>query len=361
MQISQKKHGGNVWAASSKSGKRIEDILDYSANISPLGTPEGVKQAILRTLDQLIHYPDPDSLELRFQLARMLPVDKEQIIVGNGSAELIYLLVKTLQPGKTLLLHPTFSEYEFAVRSFKGELEFLELRPENQFRLPVAQVLERLEAVDLLFICNPNNPTGCLTLREDLLKIIEKAQSTGTFVVVDEAFMDFVYQPELYSILDKVKDYSHLFVLRSLTKFYALPGLRIGAGFGQEELLRRMNDLREPWTVNSLAQAAAKEALLDHAYGERLKKLIWQEKEFLFAGLGKVKGVKPYPPSVNYIFLDIKDTGKTATQWTELLACRGVLVRNCNTYPFLGEGYLRVAVRGREENEQLLRAFNDVR
>lgn len=354
MEKSQKKHGGNVWQASSKYGKKVSELLDYSANISPLGTPEKVKEAIRDSLDSLVHYPDPDSIELREELAKYLETEMENIIVGNGSVELIYLLAKMIKPKVVLLIHPTFSEYEFAIASEGGSVKILELKAESEFRLDADQVIQAMDDVEMVFLCNPNNPTGYLASKQEILPIIEQAAKKKIMMVVDEAFLDFVEAEKDVSVIDEIKSFDNLFILRSLTKFFALPGLRIGCGIGNPKVLEKMNSLREPWTVNSLAQAAAVEALRDKEYARKVREVVWKEKDFLYDELGKLSGVRPYPPSVNYVFLNVSDTDLTSTQIQERMADLGILVRNCNTYPFLGEEYLRVAVRTREENLKLL-------
>lgn len=360
MEKSKKKHGGNVWQASAQYGRDVEKILDYSANISPLGTPESVKQAIRDSLDYLIHYPDPDSVLLRQELAHHLLVGMEKIIVGNGSVELIYLLAKMIKPKQALLLHPTFSEYEFAIQSEGGRIKVLQLQAAKDFQIEVEEVLAALHDVQMVFLCNPNNPTGCLTKRENILRILDAAAAKNIFLIVDEAFLDFVENGEEFSLLPYINQYDNLFILRSLTKFFALPGLRIGCGIGNEKVLNSMTNLREPWTVNSLAQAAALQALRDQEYARKVKETIWTEKEFLYQELNKIAGIHAYQPSVNYVFLSIQKTGMTATQIQEAIAKEGILVRNCNSYPFLGENYLRVAVRTHPENEQLLLALKKI-
>lgn len=357
---SKKKHGGNVWGASSQYGLEVDKLLDYSANISPLGTPERVKEAIRSSLDKLIHYPDPDSIELRKELSNFLGVDMENIIVGNGSVELIYLLAKMVRPKKALLLHPTFSEYEFAVTSEGGEIKVLELREERGFQIDAEEVITALDDVQIAFLCNPNNPTGCLTNRKDILAIIEAAAKKSVIMVIDEAFMDFIENAEEVSVIKEIGKKENLFILRSLTKFFALPGLRIGCGLGDKKMLEKMNSLREPWTVNILAQEAALEALRDEKYAQEVRRIIWEEKEYLYSELGQIPGIKPYRPSVNYVLLDITATGLTSTQIQEEMAQKGILVRNCNTYPFLGEYYIRVAVRTRPENIHLIEGLKSV-
>lgn len=357
---SKKKHGGNVWGASNQYGLEVNKLLDYSANISPLGTPDRVKEAIRASLDKLVHYPDPDSIELRKELSLFLGVDMENIIVGNGSVELIYLLAKMIRPEKVLLLHPTFSEYEFAVTSEEGQIKVLELKEQNDFRIDIQAVIEALDDVQMVFLCNPNNPTGCLTDRKDVLAILDAAEEKGVVMVVDEAFMDFLEHAEDFSVIEQIGKRENLFILRSLTKFFALPGLRIGCGLGTQKMLEKMNSLREPWTVNILAQEAALEALRDEEYAQAVRQTIWAEKEFLYQELTEIDGLKPYPPSVNYIFLKITHPELTASQIQESIVQKGILVRNCNTYPFLGEKYLRVAVRTRPENIRLLEGLRAV-
>jgi threonine-phosphate decarboxylase len=349
-------HGGNIWAEGEKYGLKSQELLDFSANINPLGPSQLALEAIKNNLDLVKDYPDPHCSKLRKALGEFLHINPNQIVMGNGAVELIYLLVKYLKPQNILIPAPTFSEYEIAAKINDCQVHYLPL-DHQEFALPVQEIINKLPKIDLVFICNPNNPTGRLTLAQEILEIVKAAEKTNTYVVVDEAFMDFVAEDEKFSVLPYINQFKNLFVLYSLTKFYGIPGLRLGAGIGPEEIVKGLNQIRDPWNVNCFAQLAGEVSLRDREYIKSTKEYVQAEKDFLYDELCRIKGLKPYKPSVNYIFINIKATGLTSSALKKCMGAKGILVRDCSSYVNLGEDYIRVAVKRREDNERLIKGL----
>lgn len=352
-------HGGNIYRTAEELGVSEDKLIDFSASINPLGVSRKVKNAIKSGMNGLINYPDPESKMLREKLSRFHDIDPETIICGNGSTELIYLIPRALKPETALIPAPTFSEYEKACKiSNELRVTSYDLTEENNFRINPDQFAAALRDClsvtrhplpvtrhSLAFLCNPNNPTGHLLKKDDVLRIAEAARDTQCVLVVDEAFIDF--HPE-ESVIDHVRDNPYLIVLRSMTKFYALTGLRIGYGVFHPDIISQIKDFKEPWTVNNLAQKAASTALEDNEYAKQTFELIAKEKEFMERGFRKM-GVRSYPSSVNYYLLKIE-----AQLAVPMLREKGILVRDCSNFKGLGNSYVRVAVKSRRHNRLLI-------
>lgn len=353
-------HGGNLNKAARKYGLPVKDITDFSANINPLGPSRKLLSAISKNLDLISAYPDPDCTELKAKLAEYLEVKEDRLLLGNGAAELIYLLVRVLKCRRALIPVPTFCEYALSVRCQGGEVLELPMSEEDGFKLPVDEIIDLLPDVDLLFLCNPNNPTGRLTSRSTILKILEKARVHGVMVIIDEAFMDFVPRRELFSVIKMAGQQPNLTVLYSMTKYFGIPGLRLGAIAGPEELLSRMSKTKDPWNVNVLAQVAGVAGLMDYEHMQATLRIVNYEKKFLFRQLASLAGVQPLPAAANFILADVAGSGFSSFEITELLGKQGVLVRECSDFRGLAGHYLRLAVKTRPENEKLLMTLKNV-
>lgn len=344
-------HGGTVYAAARLLGVAPEEILDFSASINPLGPPPGVREAVMATFDRVVHYPDPASTELREALARRHGVDPGNICPANGSTELIHLLPRLFPGSRALVVAPPFSEYAAALEKGGWDIHYLFLQPDDGFLLSLRSLEERLaDGFDLLVLANPGNPTGALVPLPQVAEILEICRLTGTVPVVDEAFMDFC---EEESAISSVVADGRGIVLRSLTKFYALPGLRLGCAVAAPGIIERLAGLIPPWSVGTLAQAAGVAALADDGYRERTLRLISEEREFLAAGLAALPGVRPFPSAANYLLAELT-SGLSATTLREWLLPHRILIRDCANFPGLNDRFFRVAVRSRRENERLL-------
>ena len=350
-------HGGGVFALARLMGVSPDDFLDFSANINPLGPPAGVQEAFNESFSRVVHYPDRDAAELRHALARFHGVAPEQLLVANGSTELIYLLPRITNGRKALIIAPAFSEYCRALRRADWEYRSFALSPGNGFSLSLDELAERLEeGFELLFLCNPANPSGTLLPLAEVEEIRSLCRRTGTFLVLDEAFMDFREEESAKAL---IADNGGGIVLRSMTKFYAMPGLRLGYAIGSEEIINRCAGMAEPWSVNTPAQAAGCAALVDPDYRTRTISTNAGERAHLFAGLSALPGVKPYPSAANYLLSEL-DNGMTATRLRDALLERRIVIRDCSNYEGLDDRFFRVAVRSREENRRLLSALGEI-
>ncbi|MHB8844986.1 MAG: threonine-phosphate decarboxylase CobD [Nitrospirota bacterium] len=341
-------HGGNVFQASAETGIPVSEMLDFSASINPLGVPESVAAVIRENIGLLVHYPDPFADGISRDLSQHLGVPALSLVCGNGSTELIYLVVRALRPRRVLIPAPTFSEYERACHLNDGtSCTHFDLSPQDGYVIDPGQFVAAMAGCDMAFLCNPNNPTGRLLEREAVLDLVRAAERAGCLLVVDEAFIDFT--PD-QSVARDVEGNTHLIVLRSLTKFYALSGLRIGYGLFPDHIIERIRRHKEPWTVNTLAQIAAATAIGDRAYQMRTTEVISAEKGYLEQGFRDL-GIEFFPSSANYYLFRTTSGNSVASS----LRKRGILVRDCSNFVGLDGSYVRVAVRSRNENSRLLK------
>ncbi|MBD2122396.1 threonine-phosphate decarboxylase CobD [Trichocoleus sp. FACHB-262] len=347
-------HGGNLAWAAALAGCPPAAILDFSASINPLGPPESAIAAIQAHLSELTAYPDPDYAQLRAVLgqAHSLPVD--WLLPGNGAAELLTWACRDLSALEvTGLITPAFSDYGRALKAFNSSV--LEC-PFDNFGLPVLDVGSVIEPLTSkiasqtrgLLINNPHNPTGQLFSRESILPYLEQF----ALVVVDEAFMDFLPPEQQQSLIEVVQKYPNLVILRSLTKFYSLPGLRLGYAIAHPERLKRWQQWRDPWPVNVLAAAAAAAVVQDTTFQAQTWAWLPVARSQLYQGLAQLPGLQPYQGAAN--FLLVKSEQPTVEVQKNLLLCEQILIRDCVSFPELGDRYFRVAVRTEDENQRLI-------
>jgi L-threonine-O-3-phosphate decarboxylase len=341
------KHGGKVEDARSILGA---EPLDFSANINPLGSPP-LQELVIGELKNIGHYPDNSYINFRRAAARFVGLDMENIVPGNGSSELIRLFAEaTLEEGdQALIPFPTFGEYENQARLAGATIRRVKI---GQDDLPILSYTD-LEEAKALFICNPNNPTGKLLTKEQISELVENCEKTETFLLVDEAFIELSSPKESVAHLAPEREF--LFVMRSLTKSFGVPGLRLGFGATNEILARIMNRARIPWSIGSIAAAAAEHFLTCEDHLEQSRALIKGEIMWLTIALQRL-GLVPLPSSVNFILVNIGPSGLDSDVLAERTMANGVLVRDCQSFG-LGKGYIRVAVRNRIENEQLIAAL----
>jgi len=353
----QFEHGGNIYVLPNRTS-----ILDYSANINPLGLSDKVKEAILREIDGVVHYPDPAASALKQAISSHYQVAPEYITVGNGAVELLYILGNILRPRQVLVPAPTFSEYERACRAVGAVIDYTLLDPAEDFAVRIDIIINKIQSgrLDIVFICNPNNPTGSLVDREQLKRLAAAAWSRNTMVVVDESFMDFLPDSGDYTVRDLVGSFPNLVILHSLTKIYAIPGLRLGFMLSQPELTKMLHGHKDPWNVNSLAQAAGVAAINDAEYIFASRQLISAEKERFYWQLERLPGCRPFKPAANFILVDIAGTGKTASQLRQDLLPYGILIRDCSNYPGLADTYIRLAVKLPAQNDRLVEILKEI-
>ena len=350
-------HGGNVYAPS-PSGT----WLDFSANINPLGLAPAVRAAIAENIDGVVNYPDPEARELKAALAEHYQVPRERLVLGNGAAELFYLFLNTVRPKAVLVPVPSFSEYERSALAAGAKVEYFPLPLASGLSLDMAALAgeARRSGAEVVIVGNPNNPTGQLLETAELEGFLRATEDMAKppWLLVDESFLDFRRDGEFYRARGLLETYGRLFIVQSLTKFYALPGLRLGFGIGSQELVRKLELSKDVWNVNYLAQKAGVAALRQQAYACETVKLVEEERRFVFEGLSKFKGIVPYPPTVNFLLLRLENM--SSVDFAAAMRQQGILVRDCSNYPGLDECHVRVAVKNRQDNEKLLAAVAEV-
>ncbi|MBM6829810.1 aminotransferase class I/II-fold pyridoxal phosphate-dependent enzyme [Anaerotignum lactatifermentans] len=344
-------HGGD-WAGYEKTyGK---PPLDFSANISPLGLPEGVREAVTAALSTADRYPDPLCRELTAAIAQKEGVPEEWCLCGNGAADLIFRAVYGLKPKKALVPVPAFAEYEGALRAAGCAVERHLLLAERDFSLG-REFLEKIRPeVDMVFLCQPNNPTGLTVERAFLEEILERCRQAGAVLVLDECFVDFLDRPEEDTMIGELEKAEHLLILKAFTKLYAMAGIRLGYCLCScEKLLENMRQAGQPWGVSSLAQAAGLAALAEKEYVSRVRALIAAERPWLAKRLAAL-GLRVLPGKANYLMF------QSPCALGEPMEKRGILLRNCGNYPGLDQSWYRTAVRTHAENEVLVKALEEV-
>ena len=362
----QETHGGNIYILSDKLRLDEKDTIDFSASINPLGVPKSVNSVIKDNIKYLHNYPDPDTKRLRLQIAKQHKINPESIICGNGSTELIYLVASALKPERVLIPAPTFSEYERACRmSYELRVMSYELREDNNYDIVTNDFIAHMKGdinsklqtpnsklkCDVAFLCNPNNPTGRVLKKADVIKIADASKKLKCYLVVDEAFIDFV--PE-ESVIKEVEKNPYLIVLRSLTKFYALSGLRIGYGVFPLNIIETLKKHKEPWTVNTLAQTAGIAAFKDIAFKKKTFRVIKEEKDFLEKEFKRLE-LSYIPSEANYYLLRLNNAKKIISA----LRNKGILVRDCSNFKGLDGKYIRIAVKSRGDNMRLLKELSN--
>ena len=346
-------HGGNIYKFQ-REGK--SSILDYSSNINPLGVPQKFIDIAKENFDKLTNYPDPYYIELREKIGEHNSVTKENIIVGNGATEILFLYMRAVKPKKVLVLAPCFVEYERALKSAGAQIEYFELKEKNNFYPDIQTLKKKLEGqhYDLFLFCNPNNPTGQLIKFDDVKDLAAICKKQDMKIFIDEAFIEFVENwKEKTAALLKNKD---VFIMRAFTKFFAIPGLRLGYGISfDEELMNKLQAEKEPWSVNTFANLAGLVMLDDKDYIKKSQKWVAEEKNFLYKELSKNKNLKVYKSECNFLLIKLLTTTSQEIQ-TKLLE-KNILVRDASNFQFLNESYIRVAVKDREKNLKLIESL----
>ena len=378
-------HGGNIYKVFRE--KNLKEILDYSSNINPYGIPESLKSRIIENLEILERYPDPDYVELREKLAHLNKIDISDIVLGNGATEIIFLFMKVINPKKILIVSPTFGEYERAVKateiprdivslSCSGdnknienkeiEIEYFELKESDDFKLNIGNLKNELEKkYDLLIICNPNNPTGKFLKLAQTEEILKECNKYDTKLFIDEAFIEFLADGMKESIINTEENKKNLFVTRAFTKFFAIPGLRLGYGmYFDKELEQKISEKKEPWSVNNIAEMAGLTVLDDTEYIEKTLKWITKEKIYMYEKLNEISGIKSYETEVNFITGKIDEKlfseGLNVKILREKMLEQGILIRDASNFKFLDERFFRLAIKDRASNDRVIKAMKEI-
>ena len=346
-------HGGNVRKLAKAAGRSTKDLLDFSANINPLGPPEWLRSLVSSQVSFLVHYPDPDCSLLATSIATRYGVREEEVLVGNGSTEIIYLLPRALPVTRALIPVPSYSDYACAVELAGKTVEKMFLKEDEAFKLDLSTLDSKLFGNELVFIGQPNNPTGLFVDTMALRALVSRHPST--IFAVDEAFFDFVEGTD--SLIHNRPP--NVIVFYSFTKFYAIPGLRLGCTIAEPGIIQEIRRIMLPWSVNSIAQAVGEKALQDHTYAMRTKAFVREQREFLFKELQSLSGLTVYPGKANFLLVRIDRKNIDAPILARQMLSSGVAIRVCDNFDGLDARFFRVAVRTEEENLRLLAALKE--
>lgn len=356
-------HGGNVYAAARELRRPIASVLDFSASINALGPSLKAIRALLDAAPLLQHYPDPDCVHLRRAIGQRWHISPDQLVVGNGSTELIDLIPRALSIRSALIVGPTYGEYSRAVHRAGGRINIVLARKEEGYRPPLDQVTQKLAAprktrpaIDAVFVCHPNNPTGQPCHPNDLRALLRAADRARVWMVVDESFIDYC---EALTCLQQLPSDSRLIILRGFTKFYGLPGLRIGYSISSPPVAALLRQHQPPWSVNVVAQRAAEAALSDRGHARRSLAFVRTERERLIRQLSLLSGLTVFPSAANFLLLELPRPFR-ATAIAVRLRRLGVLIRDCSSVEGCTVRAVRIAVRTKGENDRLLAVLSKV-
>jgi len=345
-------HGGDVW-------KHNNRLVDFSSNVNPFGPPEKAIKSIKESLWKLSYYPETDSTELKQSLSEYLGVKNSNIAVGNGSTELIKNFLELLiKKGDNIVIpEPTFSEYEVYSRLYGANVKHVYSKREDNFTIPVDEIIQEIDdETKVVFICNPNNPTGKGLDIQSLERIIQSAEDHDSYVFIDEAYIEFT---KYKSLSNRVVELDNLFVLRSVTKFFSLPGIRIGYGIGDKKLIKYLENIRVPWNVNIIAQAVAVESIKDKVFIKNSEDQIAREKNYIFKEISKLNELEILSSAANFFLIDLKKSKLRANELKEKLIEKGFLIRDCSSFNGLNDRYIRISVRKRAENLALIKSLRE--
>lgn len=345
------KHGGNIYAYD-----KPEDLLDFSSNINPVGLIKNFKKIIIDSIDSVDKYPDPRYEGLKESIASYYNIESKNIILGNGGIQVIHNAIEFFDIQKALIIAPTFVEYEKALKRFSKNFEYYYLKESEDFTLNIEELFNfDMKDIDLVIICSPNNPTGQYLKKKDLLKVLMYLKRKNTKLMIDESFLDFVNEEE--SIISLVDTYDHFCVIRSLTKFFSVPGLRLGfLVTSHQKLIDNIKQYRESWVVNNFAVSIGKEVFKQSNYINRTRNQMDRERAYLLKELNKFSFIKVYPTSANYILFKLL----VDRPLKEMFLDKGILIRHCNNYKGLSAKFYRVAIKERIHNNQLIQVFKEI-
>lgn len=348
-------HGANVEYIAKLYDKNLKDIIDFSSNINPKVIPN-LEKYILEGLEDCRRYPDINYTNLKNNISKYINVKSDFIIPGNGATEIIYLLMKSIRK-KIAILNPTFSEYERSAKLSGLEVINLELDEKNQFSIDLDYIKANIEKFDSLFVCNPNNPNGKVKYLKELLDLMK---ANNKLLIVDETFMEFVGDEEKCSLVKFIDKYENLFILKAVTKFFGMPGLRLGYGLtSNKEIIEKIYNYKEPWTINSFADTLSNYIFTDKKYIKDSKDYYINERKYMLQELRNIKNIVVYDSDTNFLLIRL-NTKRANEIKVELLIKGNILVRDASNFICLDDSYIRIAIKSHEENKILIKYMKDL-
>ena len=348
-------HGANVDNMAKQFGKDEKDIIDFSSNVNP-HIISNLGKYVLEGLEKSRSYPDINYTNLRNNISDYINVDSELIIPGNGATEIIYLLMKSIKK-RIAILNPTFSEYGRGAKLNNLEVIDFHLKEENNFSIDLDEIQNNMDRFDSLFVCNPNNPNGKV---KDLNELLDLMIENDKLLIVDETFMEFVGEEEKYSLIGRINQTENLFILKAVTKFFGMPGHRLGYGVtSNKQIIKNIYEYKEPWTINSFAENLSNYLFKDKDYISSSKEYYVNERKFMLQELRNIPKLKVYDTDTNFVLMKLED-GESNSLKLELFEKYNILIRDASNFIGLDKGYFRVAIKGHEDNKALIEALKKV-
>lgn len=359
--IQESFHGSDLEVIAKQYHIDQDSIIPYASNVNPLGISPMARQALIDNIDAIRAYPDRNYETLRDSISKYCDAEPKQLILGNGTSELIRLTIETLAPKKTMVIGPTYSEYGNTARMTGSELETYMLKNLDDFEIDVDMFLKALnDSIDLLIICNPNNPTSKVLTKYQMDTILSRCLELDIFVMVDETYVEFVKDVNLVSSVALTKKFDNLIVLRSVSKFFAAPGLRLGYAItSNEDFLEAASNGKIPWNINSYASIAGV-MFEDEHYINLTKSLIQTERNLIYSALSSRKTIKVFKPEANFVLIKLLKEDLTATDVFEYCIKKGFMIRDCTDYEGLGEKYIRFCFMKPEQNDNVVNTILEI-
>jgi len=343
------KHGGNIFFYSNKLNLSEDEILDFSVNLNPLSFPESLKNTISENIDKIYYYPEISGDTLRSRIAEKINCSPENILLGNGSTQIIYLLPVALNIKKAVIIQPTFSEYEKGLKRVNAKIFNYQLKEIDNFTLNIDSLLKKLNTLDFdaLYFCNPSNPVGNMLEREKLIYLADYLRKADKIFVLDEAFIDFTKEKGMLE-----KNFKKCIILRSLTKIFGIAGLRIGYCKSDIKTIVQLKKNIEPWSLNCFSLIAGEELLKKEDFIEKTNFFVEKERNYIVKEISTIKNIKVFDSQTNYLFLKIL-TKNSVKELENFLIDKNILIRNCSNFRGLNDKFFRVGIKKRKENKIL--------
>lgn len=354
-------HGSDLETIAQRYHVDQNSIVPYASNVNPLGISSLAKEALLKNIEAITSYPDRDYTALKASISEYCGAKPSQLVLGNGTSELIRLAIETIAPKKTMVIEPAYSEYGNAARLAGSEVQVYMLKNLDDFEIDVDMFVKSLnESIDMLVICNPNNPTGKVITKAQMDTILQYCEQLHIFVMVDETYVEFVRDIDSISSVSLTQKYDNLVVLRGVSKFFAAPGLRLGYAVTSSQLfLDATADSRIPWNINSYA-SVARVMFEDEHYINLTRSLIQTERNLIFSALSSRKTIKVFKPEANFILIKLLKEEQTAADVFEYCIKKGLMIRDCTDYDGLGDKFIRFCFLKPEQNDTIVNTILEI-
>jgi threonine-phosphate decarboxylase len=355
-------HGGDLDIISRRYNIPKSELINFSGNVNPLGLPDEVKSAIIQNIDAVCDYPDVSYLKLREAIAEYTSTDADNVIVGNGSTELISGYIKTLAPKKSIIISPAYSEYLREIELTGSEAVLFPLLEEEDFVLNLDRLKAQItDSVDLVVLCNPNNPTGSCVATDKLRELLATLKAHDAYLMIDETYIEFADDISRFSAMPLTKEYDNLFVIRGTSKFFSCPGLRLGySACGNKTLREKVLGDKDPWSVNSYAELAGCVMFTAKEFASRTRSLIISERNRIRTELLSLKNIKLYATQSNFFLFKLTREDITSSDIFEKLVRKKLLVRDCSSFPYLDSHYIRFCIQLPQQNDLLLTELKNI-